>query len=45
MNFYLDLALGLLEIVWVMAIVVIMAIGLGKVIGRVNLYQFTISIA
>ena len=45
MNFYLDLALGLLEIVVVMAIVVIMAIGLGKVIDRVNLYQFTISIA
>jgi|TARA_R110000822_G_scaffold198379_1_gene336426 hypothetical protein len=34
MNFYLDLALGLLEIVVVMAIVVIIAIGLGKVIGR-----------
>jgi hypothetical protein len=34
MNFYLDLALGLLEIVVVMAIVVIIAIGLGKVIDR-----------
>jgi hypothetical protein len=32
MNFYLDLALGLLEIVVVMAIVI--AISLGKVIGR-----------